>query len=52
MILRLTQGADIDEALRYAVAAGTAALLAPGTELAQRGETDHLLATVRVERVA
>jgi 6-phosphofructokinase 2 len=52
MILRLSHGADIAEALRYAVAAGTAALLAPGTELARPAETDHLLSSVRVERVA
>jgi len=51
MILRLSHGADIAEALRYAVAAGTAALLAPGTELARPAETDHLLARVLVERV-
>jgi len=50
MILRLSHGADIPEALRYAVAAGTAALLAPGTELARPEETDHLLARVRVEK--
>jgi len=51
MILRLSHGADIEDALRYAVAAGTAALLAPGTELAQPAETDHLLPRVRVERI-
>ena len=50
MILRLSQGADVPEALRYAVAAGTAALLAPGTELARPEDTDQLLARVRVER--
>lgn len=52
MILQLSHGVDIAEALRYAVAAGTAALLAPGTELARPTETDHLLSNVRVERVA
>ena len=50
MILRLSQGPDVAEALRYAVAAGTAALLAPGTELARPADTDQLLARVRVER--
>ena len=50
MILRLSQGADVSESLRYAVAAGTAALLAPGTELAQPADTDQLLARVQVER--
>lgn len=52
MILRLSHGAAIPEALRYAVAAGTAALLAPGTELAQPEETDRLVAHVRVENRA
>jgi 6-phosphofructokinase 2 len=51
MILRLCSAADVAEALRYAVAAGTAALLAPGTELARPAETDRLLARVRVERI-
>ena len=52
MILRLSRGAETAEALRYAVAAGTAALLAPGTELAQPAETDRLLTSVSVERVS
>jgi 6-phosphofructokinase 2 len=52
MILRLSQDAGVAEALRYAVAAGTAALLAPGTELARPADTDQLLARVRVERAA
>ena len=51
MILCLSGGANTAEALQYAVAAGTAALLAPGTELARPAETDNLLARVRVERV-
>ena len=50
MILRLSQGEDVAEALRYAVAAGAVALLAPGTELAQPADTDQLLARVDVER--
>ena len=51
MIVRLSQTADTAEALRYAVAAGTAALLAPGTELARPWDTERLLPDVRVERV-
>lgn len=50
MILRLAVGADVTEALRYGVAAGSAALLAPGTELARPADTDQLLAGVTVKR--
>jgi 6-phosphofructokinase 2 len=52
MIYQLSVGADTATALRYAVAAGTAALLSPGTELARPAETDELLVRVRVEQVA
>ncbi|HEY7458539.1 MAG TPA: 1-phosphofructokinase family hexose kinase [Xanthobacteraceae bacterium] len=39
------------EALRYAVAAGAAAVLTPGTALCERDEVEHLLPHVRVEQV-
>jgi 6-phosphofructokinase 2 len=52
MILRLSEGADVAEALRYSVAAGAAALLAPGTELARPADTDRLLTRVLVERAS
>ena len=43
---RLSAGAGIEEAFRYGVAAGTAALLTPGTELARKDDTDRLYCQV------
>lgn len=51
MILRLSEGMDTAQALRYGVAAGTAALLAQGTNLARPADTERLLASVSVERM-
>src|SRR3546814_9085995 len=42
LVWRLSAGAGLQEAFRYAVAAGTAALLTPGTELARKDDTDRL----------
>lgn len=52
MIMRLAESADAAEALRYGVAAGSAALLAPGTDLAHPADTQRLLTEVTLERVA
>jgi 6-phosphofructokinase 2 len=38
-----------EEALRYAIAAGTSALLSPGTDLCHRHDVERLLADVRIE---
>jgi 6-phosphofructokinase 2 len=51
MILRIALGAEVADALRYGVAAGSAALLAAGTELARPNDTDQLLARVTVEKI-
>lgn len=41
-VSRLSVGSGLEEAFRYAVAAGTAALLTGGTELARKGDIDQL----------
>lgn len=42
MTWRLAAGAGLEEAFRYGVAGGTAALLAPGTSLAHKDDTERL----------
>jgi len=42
MVWRLSSGRSLEEAFRYGVAAGTAALLTPGTELSRKEDTDRL----------
>jgi 6-phosphofructokinase 2 len=49
LVLALTHGAAPSEALRCAVAAGSAALLAPGTQLARRADVTRLGPRVNVE---
>jgi 6-phosphofructokinase 2 len=51
LVLKLSQGQGIDEACRWAVAAGTAATLTPGTELCRREDVERLLPQVKVERL-
>jgi 6-phosphofructokinase 2 len=51
LVLKLSQGHGIDEACRWAVAAGTAATLTPGTELCRREDVEKLLPQVKVERL-
>jgi len=51
LVLKLNQGYEIDEACRWAVAAGTAATLTPGTELCRREDVEKLLPHVNVERL-
>jgi 6-phosphofructokinase 2 len=51
MVMRLAAGHDIEDAFRYAVAAGSAALLAHGTELARREDVERLLGAVEVRAV-
>lgn len=41
--LALTRGRTVEDALRYAVAAGSAALLTPGTELCRRKDVERLV---------
>jgi len=51
MVARLAGGRDLADAFRYAVAAGSAALLAHGTELARRDAVEHLVSSVTVRKV-
>lgn len=48
LLWALGQGLDLAEALRHAVAAGSAALLSPGTELCRRDDVIRLAQQVRV----
>ena len=47
----LSRGGSMEDALRLGVAAGTAAVLTPGTELCHRREVDVLRPRVRVQRI-
>lgn len=47
---RPSAGAGLEDALRYAVAAGTAALLTAGTELARKDDIDRLYHEVTLNR--
>jgi 6-phosphofructokinase 2 len=51
MVWRLILGKDGADALGHAVAAGTAALLSPGTELCHADNVRALLADVKVEKI-
>jgi 6-phosphofructokinase 2 len=50
MVCALAGGADPTEAFRHGVAAGSAALLAPGTQLCQPHEIAELLPHVHIDR--
>jgi 6-phosphofructokinase 2 len=50
MIWSLAAGHALDKAFRYGVAAGTAALLSPGTELCHRLDVDRLYQMVHLAR--
>jgi 6-phosphofructokinase 2 len=51
LVLKLNEGLDIDEACRWAIAAGTAATLTPGTELCRREDVERLLSKVKIKRL-
>jgi len=51
VVLTLSRGGSLEEALRLGIAAGTAAVLNPGTELCHRREVDILLSRVRVHPI-
>jgi len=51
LVLKLNEGLGIDEACRWAVAAGTAATLTPGTELCRREDVEKLLSRVKIKRL-
>jgi 6-phosphofructokinase 2 len=48
MLWRLAAGGRIEDAFRYGIAAGAAALLTPGTELARKDDIERLHEQVRV----
>ncbi len=52
VILTLSRGGDVEEALRLGIAAGTASVLNPGTELCHRREVDILVPRVKVQPIA
>ena len=51
LVLKLSQGGNLEEASRLAVAAGTAATLTSGTELCHKEDLEKLLPLVTVERL-
>ncbi len=52
LVARLAEGADVENAFRTAVAAGTAALLSPGTALAHRPDVERITPRVVIRRSA
>lgn len=52
MVLRLSQGQDLDDALRFGLAAGAAAVMSPGTALCNRQDTERLYGCLREENGA
>jgi 6-phosphofructokinase 2 len=51
MIWSLIAGHDIEDAFRYGVAAGSAALLTPGTELCRREDVERLVDQVKLQAI-
>lgn len=51
IVLTLSRGGTIPQALRLGVAAGTAVVLTPGTELCHRREVDLLMQRVKVQAI-
>ena len=51
LLMKLEEGAGMEEALRWGTAAGAAACLTPGTQLCRRDDFTQLLPDVRVKRI-
>ena len=51
LVWRLIQGRAFDDALRFGIAAGSAALLSEGTELCRPGDVERLLPRVEIAEV-
>lgn len=49
LVVHLARGGSLSEAARYGVAAGTAAIMTPGTELCRKDDTERLFAEIRRE---
>ena len=52
MVSALAAGKPIEEAFRTGVAAGSAAVMSPGTELCSEEDVKRLLPTVEIEEIA
>lgn len=52
LVWALAQGQSPDDAFRVAVAAGSAAVMSPGTELCRGGEVERLLPKVEIVEIA
>lgn len=52
IVWRIASGGGLEDAFRYGVAAGTAALLTPGTELCHKDDVERLYHEVRLEPLA
>jgi 6-phosphofructokinase 2 len=48
MVWRLASGGSLEDAFRYGIAGGTAALLAPGTSLAHKDDVERLAGSVEL----
>ncbi len=51
LVLKLSQGASLEEACHLAVAAGTATVLTPGTQLCRRQDVEKILPQVKIEPI-
>ncbi len=51
MICSIASGHSIEDAFRYGIAAGSAALLMPGTELCRRDDAERLAGEVKVQAI-
>jgi len=51
LVLKLNEGLGLEEACRWAVAAGTAATLTPGTELCRHEDVERLISKVKIKRI-
>jgi 6-phosphofructokinase 2 len=51
LVLKLKEGVGLEEACRWATAAGTAATLTPGTELCRREDVEKLLPRIKIKKV-
>jgi hypothetical protein len=49
MVWRLASGGSLEDAFRYGIAGGTAALLAPGTSLAHKDDIERLASSVELQ---
>lgn len=50
-VLKKTEGASDEEALRWANAAGTAAVMTPGTRLCRKADVERLIDKIEVQKV-